>query len=44
MSSNDMPEVRKTNNPQNTLKLIITKVLKLEVKLTKLGGYYQKID
>jgi len=44
MSNNDRQEVRETNKPQNTLKLIITKVLKLELKPTKLGGHYQKID
>ena len=44
MSNNDRPDVRKTNKLQNTLKLIITKVLKLELKPTKLGGHYHKID
>ena len=44
MSNNDGPEVRKTNKPQNTLKLIITKVLKLELKPTKVGGHYHEID
>jgi hypothetical protein len=44
MSNNDRPKVRKTNKPQNTLKLIRAKVLKLELKPMKLGVHYQKID